>query len=182
MLNRQEGLELISSKVKNDRLVKHMLAVEAVMRGLARRLGEDEERWALAGLIHDLDYDETAKTPEQHGKVGAEYLRQMKVDEDIVRAVESHVGIISRDTPMEKALYAADPLTGLVVAAALMHPSKSLKGLDVEFVLNRFKEKRFAAGADRDQIKSCEELGLGLDEFVGIGLKAMQDISEDLGL
>jgi putative nucleotidyltransferase with HDIG domain len=181
-LNREEALELVSSKVKNDRLVKHMLAVEAVMRGVAMRLGEEEGRWALAGLIHDLDYDETAKTPEQHGKVGAEYLRQMEVDEDIVRAVESHVGLISRDTPMEKALYAADPLTGLVVAAALMHPSKSLGGLDVEFVLNRFKEKRFAAGADRDQIRSCEELGLSLEEFVGIGLKSMQDISDTLGL
>ena len=182
MLNRAEGLELVSSKVKNDRLVKHMLAVEAVMRGVASRLGEDVDRWGIAGLIHDLDYDETAKTPEQHGKVGAEYLRQMNVDEDIVRAVESHVGLISRDTPMEKALYAADPLTGLVVAAALMHPSKKLAGVDVEFVLNRFKEKRFAAGADRDQIRSCEGLGLDLAEFVGIGLKAMQDISDDLGL
>ena len=181
-MNREEGLELVSSKVKNDRLVKHMLAVEAVMRGVAGRLGEDEDRWALTGLIHDLDYDETAKTPEQHGKVGAEYLRQMDVDEDIVRAVESHVGLISRDTPMEKALYAADPLTGLVVAAALMHPSKSLNGVDVEFVLNRFKEKRFAAGADRDQIRSCEDLGLDLEEFVGIGLKSMQDISDTLGL
>jgi putative nucleotidyltransferase with HDIG domain len=181
-LNREDGLELVSSKVKNDRLVKHMLAVEAVMRGVARRMGEDEDRWALTGLIHDLDYDETAETPEQHGKVGAEYLRQMDVDEDIVRAVESHVGLISRDTPMERALYAADPLTGLVVAAALMHPSKSLSGLDVEFVLNRFKEKRFAAGADRDQIRSCEDLGLDLEEFVGIGLKSMQDISDTLGL
>ena len=181
-MNREEGLELIKHKVKNDRLVKHMLAVEAVMRGLARRLGEDEEKWAIAGLIHDLDYDETAKNPEQHGRVGAEYLRSIDVEGDIVRAVESHVGHIPRETPMEKALYAADPLTGLVVAAALMHPSKSLGGVDVEFVLNRFKEKRFAAGADRDQIRSCEELGLGLDEFVGIGLKSMQDISDTLGL
>ncbi len=181
-MNREEGLKLVSSKVKNDRLVKHMLAVEAVMRGVARRLGADEDRWALVGLIHDLDYDETAKTPEQHGKVGAECLRRMDVDEDIVRAVESHVGYITRETPMEKALYAADPLTGLIVAAALMHPSKSLGGVDVEFVMNRFKEKRFAAGADRDQIRSCEELGLGLDEFVGIGLKSMQDISDTLGL
>jgi putative nucleotidyltransferase with HDIG domain len=181
-VERQQALDLVSSKVKNDRLVKHMLAVEAVMRGVAARLGEDEGRWGLAGLIHDVDYDETAETPEMHGKAGAEYLRQMEVDADIVRAVESHVGHIPRETPMEKALYAADPLTGLIVAAALMHPSKSLGGLDVEFVLNRFKEKRFAAGADRDQIRSCEELGLGLDEFVGIGLKAMQDISEDLGL
>lgn len=181
-MERQQALDLVRSKVKNDRLVKHMLAVEAVMRGLARRLEEDEEKWALAGLIHDLDYDETAENPEMHGKVGAEYLRQMQVEGDIVRAVESHVGHIPREAPMEKALYAADPLTGLIVAAALMHPSKSLGGVDVEFVLNRFKEKRFAAGANRDQIRSCEELGLDLDEFVGIGLKSMQGISDILGL
>ena len=181
-MTRQEALDLVNEHTPNKNLVKHMLAVEAVMRGVARRLGEDEDRWALAGLIHDLDYDETAKTPEMHGKVGAEYLRGMQVDDDIVRAVESHVGHIPRETPMEKALYAADPLTGLVVAAALMHPSKSLGGVDVEFVLNRFKEKRFAAGADRDQIRSCEGLGLGLDEFVEIGLKSMQDISDTLGL
>lgn len=181
-MKRQEGLDLISAKVKNDRLVKHMLAVEAVMRGVAERLGEDEDKWALVGLIHDLDYDETADNPERHGKVGAEYLRAMDVEEDIVRAVESHVGHIARETPMERALYAADPLTGLIVAAALMHPSKSLTAVDVEFVMNRFKEKRFAAGADRDQIRSCEELGLGLDEFIGIGLKSMQGISDILGL
>jgi putative nucleotidyltransferase with HDIG domain len=181
-LKRQEGLDLISAKVKSDRLVKHMLAVEAVMRGVAERLGEDEHKWGLTGLIHDLDYDETAENPERHGKVGAEYLCQMDVEDDIVRAVESHVGHIPRETPMEKALYAADPLTGLIVAAALMHPSKSLKGVDVGFVMNRFKEKRFAAGADRDQIRSCEDLGLRLDEFVGIGLKSMQGISDILGL
>jgi putative nucleotidyltransferase with HDIG domain len=181
-LNREEGLRLVSAKVKNDRLVKHMLAVEAVMRGLAERLGEDADRWALAGLVHDIDYDETADTPERHGRVGAKYLRGLNVDSDIVRAVESHVGHVSRETPMERALYAADPLTGLIVAAALMHPSKKLAGLDVEFVLNRFKEKRFAAGADRNQIRTCEDIGLDLEEFVGIGLKSMQGISDDLGL
>lgn len=152
------------------------------MRGVARRLDEDEEKWAVVGLIHDLDYDETADNPEMHGKVGAECLRGMEVEDDIVRAVESHVGYISRETPMERALYAADPLTGLIVAAALMHPSRSLGGVDTEFVMNRFKEKRFAAGANREQIRSCEELGLDLEEFVGIGLTSMQDISDDLGL
>ncbi len=181
-MNREDALEMVSGKVKNDRLVKHMLAVEAVMRALARRLGEDEDRWGLAGLIHDIDYDETAATPEKHGRIGAEYLRSMQVDDDIVRAVESHVGHIPRETAMEKALYAADPLTGLIVAAALMHPTKSLAGVDAAFVLKRFKEKRFAAGADRDQIRSCEELGLGLDEFVAIGLESMQGISDTLGL
>jgi putative nucleotidyltransferase with HDIG domain len=181
-LDRQEALDFVRSKVKNDRLIKHMLAVEAVMRALAGRLGEDAGRWGLAGLVHDLDYDETVKAPERHGRVGAEYLREMGVAEDITRAVESHAGHIPRESPMDRALYAVDPLTGLIVAAALMHPSKSLGEVTTEFVLKRFKEKRFAAGADRDQIKLCADLGLELEEFVDIGLRAMQGISSELGL
>ncbi len=181
-MKREEALEVVKSRVTNDRLVKHMLAVEAIMRALARRLGEDEEAWALAGLVHDLDYDETAKDPERHGIVGASYLREMGVDEKIAHAVESHAGHRNRESQMDKALYAVDPLSGLLVAAALMHPSKKLGAVDGEFVLNRFKEKRFAAGANREQIKGCEEMGVSLVEFVEIGLKAMQDVSEDLGL
>lgn len=181
-MEREAALDLIRSKVKNDRLIKHMLAVEAVMRALAERLGEDVGRWGLAGLVHDLDYDETVKDPEQHGRVGAEYLREMGVAEDITRAVESHAGHIPRESRMDRALYAVDPLTGLIVAAALMHPSKSLGEVTTEFVLNRFKEKRFAAGADRDQIKTCTGLGPETEEFVDIGLRAMQGISSELGL
>jgi putative nucleotidyltransferase with HDIG domain len=152
------------------------------MRALAERLGEDVGVWGLAGLVHDLDYDETVKTPEHHGRVGAEYLREKGVAEHITRAVESHAGHVPRESSMDKALYAVDPLTGLIVAAALMHPSKSLGQVTTEFVLNRFKEKRFAAGADRDQIKTCTDLGLELEEFVDIGLRAMQSISSELGL
>jgi putative nucleotidyltransferase with HDIG domain len=181
-LERDEAIELVSSKVKNDRLIKHMLAVEAVMRVLAERLGEDVGRWGLAGLVHDLDYDETVKEPERHGRVGAQYLREMGVGEDITRAVESHAGHVSRESRMDKALYAVDPVTGLIVAAALMHPSKNLGEVTTEFVLNRFKEKRFAAGADRDQIRTCMDLGLGLEEFIDLALRAMQGISSDLGL
>jgi len=181
-LDRQEALDFVRSKVKNDRLIKHMLAVEAVMRALADRLGENAGRWGLAGLVHDLDYDETVKDPERHGRVGAECLRGMGVAEDIARAVESHAGHIPRESLMDKTLYAVDPLTGLIVAAALMHPSKSLGEVTTEFVLNRFKEKRFAAGADRGQIKLCADLGLELEEFVDIGLRAMQGISSELGL
>lgn len=181
-MERDEALELVRSKVTNDRLIKHMLAVEAVMRALAERLGEDVDRWRLAGLVHDLDYDETLKDPERHGRIGAAYLRDLGVPEEITRAVESHAGHVARESVMDKALYATDPLTGLIVAAALMHPSKRLGEVTTDFVMNRFKEKRFAAGADRDQIRSCEDVGLSLEEFVGIGLKAMQDISDQLGL
>ncbi|HVP57006.1 MAG TPA: HDIG domain-containing protein [bacterium] len=181
-MKHDEALEAVKSRVANDRLIKHMLAVEAIMQAVAARLGENEETWALAGLVHDIDYDETAKDPARHGLVGGGYLREMKVDEAVVHAVESHAGHRSRDSRMDKALYAVDPLSGLLVAAALMHPSKKIGALDAEFVLNRFKEKRFAAGANREQIKSCEELGLSLADFVGIGLRAMQQISGELGL
>jgi putative nucleotidyltransferase with HDIG domain len=181
-LERQKAMEAVKSRVGNDRLIKHMIATEAVMRALADRLGEDSHKWGIAGLVHDLDYDETVKDPERHGILGAAYLREMGVEDDIARAVESHAGHIPRETLLDKALYATDPLTGLIVAAALMHPEKKLGGVTPEFVLNRFKEKRFAAGADRDQIRSCEALGLDLEEFVAIGLRAMQGVSDELGL
>jgi putative nucleotidyltransferase with HDIG domain len=181
-LEREEALRAVRSRVKNDRLVKHMLAVEAIMRAIARKFGEDEDAWALAGLVHDIDYDETAKDPERHGLLGGSYLRELGVDEQVVHAVESHAGHRNRDSRMDKALYAIDPLSGLLVAAALMHPSKQIGALDSEFVLNRFKEKRFAAGANREQIKGCEEMGIDLAEFVDVALRAMQAISTDLGL
>ena len=181
-MNREEAVQVVRSRVTNDRLIKHMLAVEAVMKALAERLGEDVDKWGFAGLVHDLDYDETVKDPERHGRLGAQYLREMGIGEEITHAVESHAGHVGRESRMDKALYATDPLTGLIVAAALMHPSKRLGEVTVEFVANRFREKRFAAGADREQIRSCAELGLELEDFLGIGLRAMQSISADLGL
>jgi len=181
-LNRTEALEILRSRVKNDRLVKHMLAAEAVMKALAARLAEDEEVWGLAGLLHDVDYDETAAQPERHGIVGAAFLKGHGVAEPVLHAVESHAGHRNRATQMDRALYATDPLTGLIVAAALMHPSKTVGAIDPQFVLKRFKEKRFAAGANREQIRTCEELGLQLDEFIAIALAAMQSIAGDLGL
>jgi putative nucleotidyltransferase with HDIG domain len=181
-LKREEAIEVVKSKVKNDRLLKHMLAAEAVMKAVAARLGESEEAWALAGLVHDVDYDETASAPERHGIIGASYLRELGVADDVLQAVESHAGHRNLESRMDKALYAADPLTGLIVASALMHPSKKIASIDTAFVLKRFKEKRFAAGANREQIRSCETLGLTLEEFVGISLAAMQGISQELGL
>lgn len=181
-MTRQEAVALVRENCTNKNLFKHMLATEAVMAGLAERLGEDVESWALAGLVHDLDYDETADDPGRHGLVSAAKLEELEYPPDIVHAVKAHNEHVARETPMDRALYASDPVTGLVVAAALMHPSKKLAGLDVDFVLRRFNEKRFAAGADRDQIRACSELGLELEDFLGIAIESMQGISEDLGL
>ena len=181
-MDRAEALDLVRSQVRNKNLVKHMLATEAVMRRLARHFGEHEELWGLTGLLHDLDYDQTADDFPRHGLVTAEILEGLGVDGRIIDAIKAHPGHREAKTSLDKALYAVDPLTGLIVAAALMHPSKELREVNVQFVLNRFKEKRFAAGADREQIKSCESLGLSLATFVQLALEAMQAIDQDLGL
>ncbi|MFZ5767532.1 MAG: HDIG domain-containing metalloprotein [Bacillota bacterium] len=168
----------------NKNMRKHSLAVEAVMRALARRLGQDEEKWGLAGILHDIDYEQTRDDPQRHSMLGADMLAEMGVDADVVEAVRTHNEAhgLPRDGLMSKALYACDPLTGLIVAAALIHPEKKLAVIDTPFVLHRFGEKAFARGASREQIRTCSELGLDLEEFVSIGLQAMQAIAPDLGL
>ncbi len=181
-MTRDEALKLVNEKVSNKNLRKHMLATEAVMKRLARHFGKDEELWGLAGLLHDLDYDQTKDDFPRHGLVTAEMLSNTDVPEEVIYAIKSHPGHFPRKSLLDKALYAADPITGLIVAAALMHPTKKLKNVDVDFVLHRFKEKRFAAGANRDQIRSCEEFGVSLRDFISLALEAMQGIDEALGL
>jgi putative nucleotidyltransferase with HDIG domain len=181
-MEREEALELMKKHVSNKNLRKHCLAVEAGMRVLARKLGENEGKWALVGLLHDLDYDETKDNPEKHGFITMELLADKRLEDDILYAIKAHPGHFERKSLMDKALYALDPLTGLIVAAALMHPSKKLNQVDSTFVLRRFNEKSFARGANREEIKTCEEMGIPLEEFVQVCLEGMQKISEDLGL
>ncbi len=166
-------------------MVKHMIAVGAAMRALAERFGEDPNLWELAGILHDIDYDQTADDFQKHGLVSYEILRDLGVDERIARAVRAHPA--HREYPPKElidwALHVVDPLTGLIVASALMHPKRRLSALDADFVLRRFKEKRFAAGANREQIKLCEEkLGIPLREFVEVVLRGMQSVADELGL
>ncbi|RJP14523.1 MAG: HDIG domain-containing protein [Candidatus Abyssobacteria bacterium SURF_5] len=181
-MTREEALALVNGKVRTKNLRKHMFATEACMRALAGRLGGDRERWAMAGLLHDLDYDETVNDFSRHGYATCEYLRGTDVPADILDAIMAHTGHTPARTQMDMVLYAVDPLTGFLVAAALMHPSKKIADVDVAFAMNRFKEKRFAAGANRDQMKKCEEFGLRLEEFIRICLEAMQKVSQELGL
>lgn len=183
-MQREEALSLVKEQVKNKNLIKHMLAVEAVMARLAEYLEEDKELWGMTGLLHDLDYDKTADDPMQHGLLGAEMLKERGFPLEMVQAVKAHneALAVERNSLMDKALYAADPVTGLLVAAALIHPEKKLSAIDVDFVLKRFKEKSFARGAGREQIQSCSDLGLNLEQFLGLSLEAMQDSSKELGL
>ena len=181
-MNREEAIELVKENVKTKNLRKHMYAAEACMRELAKRLGGDEAEWAIAGLLHDLDYDRTVDDFPQHGHVTEELLEGRGVSPEVMNAIKAHAEHAPISSDMDLALHAVDPLTGLIVAAALMHPTKKIGNVDVGFVMNRFKEKRFAAGADRDQIRKCEGLGLSLEEFVEISLCGMQGISKELGL
>ena len=181
-MDRIEALELVKQHVKTKNLIKHMLAAEAIMRRLALHFGEDADLWGLAGLVHDVDYAQTADDPERHALVGAELVQSLEVEPAIIQAVLGHADKGPRLSLMDKALYATDPLTGLLVAAALIHPDKKLGSIDVDFVVKRFGEKSFARGADRDIISSCTEFGLELEEFLAMGLEAMQGIAGELGL
>lgn len=184
-MNREQALELLKQNLNNQNLIKHCLAVEAVMQALARQLGENEDQWGIAGLLHDIDYEKTKDDPNKHSLVGAQMLEEAGLNKEICQAVKAHNEIhgIQLKTPMDKALFTIDPLTGLIVAATLVLPSKKITDLTVENVLNRFKEKAFARGVNREIIKQSEELlDIKLGEFVKIGLQAMQEINKDLGL
>lgn len=180
-MDRNRALEIIKTKMSNDRMIKHLLAVSACMEALAERFNEDKEEWALAGLFHDIDYEETIDKPHEHGIKGAEYLENFEVPSDILYAIKVHAGNAEPKSNMDIALLASDALSGLIVASALVN-KEGLKGLDTNFILKRFKEKRFAAGADRDIIQRCEEMGLKLDEFISICIKGMKNAADVLGL
>lgn len=182
-MKREEALELINHFIKNENLKKHLLAAEACMKELAKYFNEDEEKWGLCGLLHDLDYEETNKNSKKHGILTVEILKERNFnDEEILNGILAHCEKKISENKLEKLIYAVDPLTGLIASACLMHPDKKLKSLDGDFVLRRFKEKKFAAGANREQIKKCEEIGLSLENFIEICLKAMRAIDKELSL
>ena len=185
IMTREEALKVLKENLFNQNLIKHSLAVEAIMKELALYFHEDEEKWALAGLLHDIDYEQVKNDLSQHSLVGAKMLENFGLEEDICQAVKVHneAHNIKPKTLMEKSLFTSDPLSGLIVASTLVLPSKKINDLTPENVLNRFKEKSFARGANREIIKKCEELlNLKLEESIKIGLKAMQKINKDLEL
>ncbi len=183
-MNRQKALDLLHEFTQNDNLRKHAYAVEAAMRAYARILGEDEETWGIVGLLHDFDY-ERYPTLGDHPFKGAEILRERGWPEEIVEACLAHADFtgIERDTPLKKAIFAVDELTGFITAVALVRPSKQLADVKVSSVKKKMKDKAFAAAVSReDIIKGAEELGLSLEEHIGNVLAAMQERAVDLGL
>lgn len=181
---RERVLDTVEHSVANVNLRRHMLATEAIMRRLAERLGEDRELWGMAGLAHDLDVETTEGDFTRHGAESAAALRELGLPEPLVHAVAAHnpaTGVVA-ESPLDIGLIAADQLSGLITAAALIRPDKELGGVKLKSVRKRFREGAFARGVDRDAIQRCGELGLELDEFLGIGLEAMQAVAPDLGL
>jgi uncharacterized protein len=181
---REETLSLITARVGSEHLRRHMLATEAVVRAVAVRLGADPEIWGLAGLAHDLDAEETEGAFESHGAVAAATLRELGLPDAVVHAVAAHNQAtgVPTESALDIALVASDQLSGLITAAALVRPDKQLAGVTVKSLRKRFREGAFARGVDRDAILRARELGLDVDEFMELGLAAMQGIAGDLGL
>jgi putative nucleotidyltransferase with HDIG domain len=181
-MKREDALELVKKHLKNKNLVKHCLAVEACMKAVAGKLGQDAEQWGLAGLVHDLDYELTEKSPELHTTETVKILKDLGIEPLVIHAVEAHAGKAACQNAMDWSIYSIDPLTGLIIAATLMHPDKKLKSIDLEFVKRRYKEKSFAKGARREEIEECKNIPMDLDEFIAICIQAMQGIDQELGL
>ena len=179
-MKREQALKIIDEKIKNKNLKKHLLATEICMKELAKYFNEDQQKWSLAGLLHDIDYEETNDQPDKHGELAADYLLDLGLDNQITEAIRLHGKPFPPDDRMALSRYSVDPLTGLIIASVLMHPDRKLSSMSIEFLKKRFKEKRFAAGANREQIKTIEKTGLNIDRFFEICIKAMNSISEDL--
>jgi len=182
--SREEAFNLLKEYNKDESLIKHALAVEAVMRHFAELLGEDVEKWGVIGLVHDLDYE---KYPDQHCKKVREILTERNWPEEYIRAIQSHGWKLCSDVEpvetMEKVLYTIDELTGLITATALMRPSKSILDTEVKSVKKKWKQKSFAAGVNREVIQEgADMLGMELDKVIEETLKGMQKVAELIGL
>jgi len=181
-MEREKALELVKLHLKKENLINHCLAVEACMREFAEKFGEDVDRWGMAGLLHDLDYAYTLDDPENHTLKTIEMLAEYKLDSDILHAIKAHNAKAPLQSKMDMALYAIDPTSGFIIACALMHPSKKLESVNLKRMRKRFKEKSFAKGANREQIRECAKMGVELDEFLITCQAAMQKIATQLGL
>jgi putative nucleotidyltransferase with HDIG domain len=184
-VKRDEAWALLVTETPSLNLQKHMLAVEAVMRAYAHRFGEDEETWGLVGLLHDLDYEKHPSQEAGHPFVGVELLRRRGLPEPLCRAILSHADYsgVPRETRMEKTLFAADELSGFVIAVALVRPSRAIADVDVPSVLRKMKDKAFARAVRREDIvRGAEALGLPLEEHIGVVIQALNGIALELGL
>ena len=184
MIGRDQAFQLLKKYLRDEKLIKHSLAVEAIMRELAVKLRKDENLWGLTGLLHDLDYEYTHKEPEKHASMAADMLEGL-LPEKALNAIRSHnykhSGQIPT-SPIDKGLIASDAVSGLIIATALVMPSKKLADVSVESLNNKFYDKSFAKGCNRNRIELCQDAGIDLDAFLVVSLHALKGIAEDLGL
>jgi len=184
MINREEAFALLKKYLRDDELIKHSLAVEAVMSEMGRKLGKDGELWGITGLLHDLDYEYTQREPEKHANVSAQMLIGLLPD-DAVNAIKAH-NYMHTDyiptTSLDKILIAADAVSGLIIAAALVMPSKKLVEVRPETLKNKFNDTSFAEGCNRSRIELCLDVGMEVEEFLFISLNALKHMADTLGL
>jgi putative nucleotidyltransferase with HDIG domain len=184
LLTRDEALSLVKKNITKRNVLYHVLAVEAIMRSVAEHFGEDQEQWGLIGLLHDIDYEKTEASPEKHSLLTEEIVKGLVPDE-LIKAIKTHnfryTGV-KPETRMERALIASDAISGLLVACALVMPSKKLTDVKVETVAKKFKDKDFARGADRERILACEEIGIPRERFFEIALNGLKNIATEIGL
>ena len=184
-MTRDQAWSLLQKYVKNQKMIYHSLSSEAVLKALARRLGRDEDKWALAGLLHDIDVEETGADPATHALKAGEILSDVDLDPEILDAIRMHNEMATgqpRSTEFQHALAAGETITGLIYATALVYPDKKIADVKAKSVVKRMKQKAFAANVKRENIMECEEIGLPLQEFVEISLSAMKEIGEEIGL
>ena len=184
-ISRDDALSRLKVYIKNEKTIIHSLAAEAVMRALARRLGEDEERWGITGLLHDIDMEVTNADPKVHALKAEELLADLDLDVEMLDAIRMHndeaTGLV-RTTLFQHALAAGETITGLIYATTLVYPDKKIESVKYKSIRKRMKEKAFAASVNRDHILECEEIGIPLDEFIQISVDAMRKVSEAIGL
>lgn len=184
-MNREEAYKLLETHVKDQRMIQHCIASEAVMRALAKKLGEDQEKWGIAGLLHDIDVDITGADPKTHGPAAKQILKKEGIDEDIIDAITMHNEVATgkqRTTKFQHALAAGETITGLIKATALVYPGKKVTSVKPKSIKKRMKEKAFAASVKRENIMECEKIGIPLQEFIELSLNAMKSISKEIDL
>jgi len=184
-ITREKAIELLNENIKNSNMIKHCLASEAVMGAIAERLGEDKEKWAMAGLLHNLDVETTHADLDVHGLESVKILEHEGVDPEIIEAVKLHNEQScgeKRSKPFHYALAAGETITGMVIATTLVYPDRKLASVKPKSITKRMKEKAFAASVNRDIIRECELIDIPLPEFAELALRAMQSINDDLGL
>jgi uncharacterized protein len=185
ILPREQALELLKNYIKNERMIAHSIASEAVLRALALKLGKDLDKWGQAGLLHDIDVEITNADPLIHGPAGARMLAEMGIDEDIVDAIAMHNEVAAgkeRTTEFQFALAAGETITGLITATTYVYPDRRVASVKPKSVVKRMKEKAFAASVKRENILECEKIGISMDDFAILAIGAMAAIAEEIGL